>query len=104
MLRIIGKPDPDRVDPALIGIEKTTELVTSGVYAYIRHPLYSALLFLTWGAFLKDPSATGLSLSGVASFFLVMTAKIEETENLTYFGDAYQNYMECTKMFIPYVF
>ena len=40
-------------DPALIGIEKTTRLVTSGPYRYIRHPFYSSLLFLAWGIFSK---------------------------------------------------
>ncbi len=103
MLSKMGEPDPARVDRSLIGVERTTQLVTSGIYTYIRHPLYSSLLFLTWGAFLKDPSAAGVSLAGVASFFLVMTAKIEELENLAYFGKAYQAYTRKTKMFIPYV-
>jgi protein-S-isoprenylcysteine O-methyltransferase Ste14 len=103
MLTKMGETGPDRIDPNLIGIEKTTELVTSGVFATIRHPLYSSLLFLTWGAFFKDPSVAGVSLAGVATFFLVMTAKIEEVENLAYFGKAYSAYMEKTKMFIPYV-
>ncbi len=48
LLRISGKP--------ATGIENTTILVKRGVYKYIRHPLYSSLLLLTFGVFLKETS------------------------------------------------
>jgi protein-S-isoprenylcysteine O-methyltransferase Ste14 len=104
LLRLLGKPDRERIDPSLVGIEKTTELVTVGIYGYIRHPLYSSLLFLSWGAFFKQPSWAGACLALMATFFLTATAKIEETENMHFFGDVYQTYMEKTKMFIPWLF
>lgn len=104
LLHKTGKPDSTRQDSSLFGIEKTTELVTEGVYHYIRHPAYSSLLFLAWGAFLKQPLWVGVSLAVLITFFLTMTAKMEEKENITYFGDAYQEYMKKTMMFIPFVF
>ena len=104
LLRMIGKPDRNRDDPSLIGIEKTTELVTVGAYRYIRHPIYGSLLFLAWGVFFKHLSWVGISLAVTATFFLTMTAKIEEAENLRFFGSAYQDYMKKTKMFIPLLF
>lgn len=104
LLLRVGKPDSKRSDPSLIGIEKTTELVTVGAYRYIRHPLYSSLLFLAWGAFFKHPSWVGISLAVIITFFLTITAKIEEAENIRFFGPAYQNYMKQTKMFIPLLF
>jgi len=104
LLRLVGKPDSERNDPSLIGIEKTTELVTVGAYRYIRHPLYSSLLFLAWGVFFKHPSWVGVSLAVITTFFLTMTAKIEETENIRFFGTAYQSYLKQTKMFIPFLF
>ena len=104
LLRKVGKPDSERNDPSLIGIEKTTELVTEGAYRYIRHPLYSSLLFLTWGAFFKKPSLVSVCLAVIATFFLTMTAKMEEAENVRFFGAAYQEYMKQTRMFIPFLF
>jgi protein-S-isoprenylcysteine O-methyltransferase Ste14 len=104
LLRLIGKPDAGRPDEGLIGMEKTTQLVTVGVYRYIRHPLYSSLLCLAWGAFFKSPSWIGSILALAASLFLALTAKAEEAENSQYFGVAYQAYQKRTKMFIPYVF
>jgi protein-S-isoprenylcysteine O-methyltransferase Ste14 len=104
LLRMIGKPDDRRNDTSLLGVEKTTTLVTVGAYRYIRHPLYSSLLFLAWGVFLKSPSWLGGSLAIAATAFLTATAKVEETENTRYFGSTYREYMEQTKMFIPFLF
>lgn len=104
LLRVVGKPDRNRDDPSLLGMEKTTELVTVGAYRYIRHPLYSSLLFLAWGVFFKSPSWMGILLAVMATFFLTMTAKIEEGENIRYFGSVYQDYVKKTKMFIPFLF
>lgn len=99
-----GETDETRDDPALLGLEKTAQLVTAGVYRYIRHPLYSSLFFLAWGAFFKHPSWIALALAAVASIALSMTAKIEEAENIKYWGAEYQRYMERTKMFIPLLY
>jgi len=104
LLHTIGKSDDERTDPSLIGFEKTTELVTVGAYQYIRHPLYSSLLFLAWGTFFKHPSSVGVGLAVLATFFLTMTAKVEEGENISFFGDVYRDYMKETKMFVPFLF
>lgn len=105
LLRIIGKPDSQREgDVPLIGIEKTTALVTAGAFKYIRHPIYSSLLFLAWGAFFKDPSWLGGSLAVATTALLTATAKVEEAENVQFFGAAYQEYMKQTKMFVPFLF
>jgi protein-S-isoprenylcysteine O-methyltransferase Ste14 len=98
-----GNIDPGRADPTLVGVEKTTRLVSSGVYHYIRHPFYSSLLFLTWGIFFKHMTGIGFLLGILASLLLFITAKKEEAENTAYFGAAYQAYMQRTKMFIPYI-
>ena len=88
----------------MIWIEKTTHLVTNGAFMYIRHPLYSSLLLLAWGVFLKHPSSVGGGVVLGATVFLLATAKVEEAENIRYFGAAYRAYMQTTKMFIPFVF
>jgi protein-S-isoprenylcysteine O-methyltransferase Ste14 len=104
LFRKKGNIDSDRRDPALVGVEKTTKLVTTGVYHYIRHPFYSSLLFLGWGVLLKNPSWIGVLLALANTACLTITAKIEEGENIQYFGDIYQAYMKQTKMFIPFIF
>jgi protein-S-isoprenylcysteine O-methyltransferase Ste14 len=103
-LRVIGKPDASRDGEALLGIEKTTTLVTSGIYRYIRHPFYSSLLFLAWGICLKGLNLPGLILGIAVSICLVFTTIIEERENIIFFGPAYQEYMKNTKRFVPLLY
>lgn len=92
-----------RIGSELFDFERTSELVTSGIYRYIRHPLYASLLYLAWGAFLKDISWTSVVLVLIASSSLFFTARADEKECIEYFGDEYQQYMESTKRFIPFV-
>ena len=84
--------------------ENTTTLVVTGAYKYIRHPMYSSLLFLAWGAFLKHISPFGGGLVIIVCACLLATAKIEEAENCKYFGPNYTHYMKRSRMFIPKLF
>ncbi|HUX41074.1 MAG TPA: isoprenylcysteine carboxylmethyltransferase family protein [Rectinemataceae bacterium] len=92
-----------RREPSLFTFEKTTVLVTNGVYKYIRHPLYGSLLFLSWGIFFKLPSLLGAILAFCATLLLIATALADERECLAYFGDDYREYMKHSKRFIPFV-
>lgn len=104
-LRTRGKPAEQRAgEPSLLAFEKTTALVTSGIYHYIRHPLYSSLFLLTWGTFFKLPSFIGIVLAIAATLFLIATAKADEAECTRFFGPQYQEYMKVTKRFVPYIF
>jgi protein-S-isoprenylcysteine O-methyltransferase Ste14 len=104
LLRQLGRPDAGRDETPMLGFEKTTSLVTAGAYRYIRHPLYSSLLFLAWGVFFKAPSWLGGLLALAATLFLVATARFEEVEDVRFFGPAYEEYRKHTKMFIPFLF
>ena len=92
-----------RVDEKLFRFEKTTELVTKGIYRYIRHPMYSSLLFLTWGIWLKRPLLITLPVALLSSLLLWLTAIRDEKECKAYFGDSYRDYMKGTKRFIPFI-
>ena len=104
-LRTRGKPASKREgDASLLAFEKTTELVTTGIYHYIRHPLYSSLFLLTWGIFFKSLTLPGMVLAVFSTIFLVLTAKADEAECIRFFGPQYTEYMKHSKMFIPYFF
>jgi len=104
LLKAVGKPDQNRSDDGLFAFEKTSSLVCVGAYKYIRHPLYSSLLFFTWGAFFKHLSGSGFLLAILASLCLFFTAKNDEFECLEHFGKTYQIYMQGTKRFVPFLF
>jgi protein-S-isoprenylcysteine O-methyltransferase Ste14 len=100
-----GRPVAQReAEPQLLAFEKTSALVTSGIYHYIRHPLYSSLLFLTWGIFFKAPTWLGLVLALAATLLLFATARADEAECLRFFGASYQAYMKQSKRFVPFLF
>lgn len=102
-LRRLGQPSSTRNDGALIGFEKTTRLVTTGAFRYIRHPMYTALLCLAWGVFLQRFTWLGLLLVLASTALLFVTAKREEKECIEHFGDAYGDYMRRTHRFVPYL-
>jgi protein-S-isoprenylcysteine O-methyltransferase Ste14 len=95
LLKRKGNPDSN--------FENTSILVKSGIYGYIRHPLYLSVFMLGTGVMLKDPGLIQLLL-GIINFIAVwLTAMIEEKEMIAKFGDAYREYMKETKMFIPFL-
>jgi protein-S-isoprenylcysteine O-methyltransferase Ste14 len=82
-------------------MEDTQTVVQTGVYRYIRHPLYASLLFFGWGVFCKGLDLLSFLLALTATTFLIVTARYEERFNIAYFGSAYAEYMKRTKMFVP---
>ncbi len=100
-----GRPAKHReAEPQLLAFEKTTALVSTGIYRYIRHPLYSSLLFLTWGIAFKALTWYGALLALAATAFLLATAKADEVECVRFFGPAYEAYMSHTRRFVPFLF
>jgi protein-S-isoprenylcysteine O-methyltransferase Ste14 len=87
------KPDLD--------FENSTRLVTSGLYKYIRHPMYASLLFLGWGMFLKEINPLTISVIIIITIAVFLTCKVEEKEMITRFAEEYREYMKKTKLWIP---
>jgi protein-S-isoprenylcysteine O-methyltransferase Ste14 len=104
LLLRLGKHDRTRTDAPMMKFEKTAHLVTTGIYRYIRHPLYASLLYLTWGILCKQLTVLTLILALAASVFLYLTVRREEAENMVYFGQPYLDYMKHSKRFVPFLF
>jgi len=102
-LKKTGKPNKIRDEKTLYQFEKTSELVDTGIFKYIRHPLYSSLIFLTWGIFLKNTTGLLFLVALLSTVFLYVTALFDEKECIQYFGKKYNEYMTRSKMFIPYL-
>lgn len=103
-LLIRGKPSSQRDEKHLFNFEKTTELVETGIFKYIRHPLYASLIYLSWGMTLKNPTTILICFTLAATILFYITAKKDEKECIEYFGEKYADYMKHTKMLIPFVF
>lgn len=103
-LRRDGRASEQRIDDELYAFERTSQLVTGGIYRFIRHPLFCSLLLLTWGIACKQLNTLTLGLALLASALLYLAARRDEAECLAYFGEAYRAYMARSKMFVPYLF
>jgi protein-S-isoprenylcysteine O-methyltransferase Ste14 len=79
------------------------ELVTSGPYRVVRHPIYSGILAAGIG------TAVALSWSwliavALAGIYFVYSATVEERFLTHEFPDHYPAYRRSTKMLVPFIF
>jgi protein-S-isoprenylcysteine O-methyltransferase Ste14 len=89
-----GMPMSQKVDP---------ELVTTGPYQSIRHPIYSGMILAMIG------TAIAVSLYGLVAVILlgayfVYSAFMEERLMTGLFPDSYPEYKRSTKMLVPFIF
>jgi protein-S-isoprenylcysteine O-methyltransferase Ste14 len=88
-----GTPMTEKDDP---------ELVTSGPYHLVRHPIYSGILVASVG--------TAVALSWLwliavvlAGVYFTYSAAVEERYLTKQFPDTYPSYKRSTKMLVPYI-
>jgi len=79
------------------------ELVTSGPYHLVRHPIYSGVLLAGVGTAVAL-SWLWLIAVGLAGVYFAYSAKVEERNMATQFPEAYPAYRRSTRMFIPFIF
>jgi protein-S-isoprenylcysteine O-methyltransferase Ste14 len=82
------------------GDAKPARLVVSGLYAYVRHPLYSAGLVFIWLS--PEMSLNRLVVWIILSLYIVAGAYFEERKLLSDFGAEYASYKNKTPMLIPH--
>jgi protein-S-isoprenylcysteine O-methyltransferase Ste14 len=89
-----GTPMSQKDDP---------ELVTSGPYHLVRHPIYSGILFAGIGTAVAL-SWLWLIAVGLAGVYFVYSAIVEERNMTKQFPETYPAYQRSTKMLVPFVF
>ncbi len=82
--------------------EKPSKLVVSGLYRYMRHPLYTAGLLFLWLS--PSVSVNSFTLYMAATVYIVIGAYFEERKLLREFGPGYAEYKKKTPMLIPGLF
>ena len=75
-------------------------LVRNGLYAYVRHPIYSGGLLIFTGLALLKPTLTVALASGLAGVFFVVQARLEEID-LVQRLPQYREYMKQVPRFFP---
>jgi protein-S-isoprenylcysteine O-methyltransferase Ste14 len=78
------------------------ELVTSGPYRFVRHPIYAGCLVAMLGTAVATSISRLIVLAVVGAYF-VYSARVEERLMSASFPTAYPAYRARTKMLIPFL-
>jgi protein-S-isoprenylcysteine O-methyltransferase Ste14 len=89
-----GMPMSEKADP---------ELVTTGPYSVIRHPIYSGIILAMAGTAVAVSFYWLIAVALLGAYFLY-SAVVEERYMTGLFPDVYPRYKQSTKMLIPYIF
>ncbi len=79
------------------------ELVTDGIYRYVRHPQYLGLIVVTVGLLIQWPTLLTLFMWPVLIIMYYRLAKREEKEAALAFGERYEEYKRRTPMLFPLI-
>ena len=87
---------------ATLKVQEGHELITSGIYRHVRHPMYLALLLYSLGQALVIPNfVAGPSCGAAMAVLFLLRVNVEERLMLEHFGKDYQVYIARTKRLIP---
>lgn len=81
--------------------DSTPRMVTSGLYRWVRHPLYTAGLVFIWLTPLMTVNLLVLNLG--LTIYLVVGALYEERKLVREYGNQYLRYQEQVPMLVPYI-
>jgi protein-S-isoprenylcysteine O-methyltransferase Ste14 len=87
-----------------VSIKQDHELITTGPYAVVRHPIYTGILAGFLGLAIALSEVRGFVV--FVLFFLVFWAKLSKEEQWmsSQFGETYAKYVDRTAALVPYVF
>ena len=84
-------------------IIKELPLIMNGPYKIIRHPMYTAVIFITLTWWISKPTFIGLIAWGILIIDLLLQIRYEEKELTKHFVE-YNKYKTHTKLIIPFIF
>jgi protein-S-isoprenylcysteine O-methyltransferase Ste14 len=86
-----------------VTIKQGHELITSGPYAFVRHPIYTGLLLALLGSAIARGDWQGVLAFALAAGALWHKLRLEERWMRDQFGDAYDAYAQRVKALVPFV-
>ncbi|HTL29417.1 MAG TPA: isoprenylcysteine carboxylmethyltransferase family protein [Tepidisphaeraceae bacterium] len=92
----MGKSWRMGIDP-----NEKTQLVVSGPYAYVRHPIYALSSLMMIASVTAVPTILMIVVGGIHLVFLQWEARREERHLVQIHGPSYANYMTTVWRFIP---
>ncbi len=87
-----------------VALQKEHKLITTGIYKWVRHPIYTAGIISFVGFILITNSTLGL-ITGILLVFpaLLYRIHVEEQMLIAHFGEEYVEYKKRVKALIPWL-
>lgn len=86
-----------------VTVKEGHELITSGPYALVRHPIYTGLLLAFVGCAVARGEWRGLLAVALVFIALWQKLKLEEKWMRAQFGEAYEAYARRVAALVPYI-
>jgi protein-S-isoprenylcysteine O-methyltransferase Ste14 len=96
-------PVPQSLSP-LPQPRKQHKLVQTGMYSYVRHPMYAGLLMASLGLSAITNNECRLALSLLLWWVLEQKVALEERALLELYPGEYAEYRQRVKKFLPYLY
>jgi len=101
VINLLARQELARNWSPLAGTSAEQSLIKSGIYAHIRHPIYTSGILISLGLALVTSSLGGLALFILAVIAFVVRINAEEKALLAKFGVEYQEYAQNTGALLP---
>jgi len=101
IINLLARQELARNWSPLAGTSVEQSLIKSGIYAHIRHPIYTSGILLSLGLALVTSRLGGLALFILAVIAFVVRINAEEKALLAKFGVEYQEYAQNTGALLP---
>jgi protein-S-isoprenylcysteine O-methyltransferase Ste14 len=86
-----------------VTFKENHELITSGPYAFVRHPIYTGLLTMLLGTVIITGHAFGFAVLALGTVMLWLKSLDEERMMTKHFPDAYPPYKRRVAALIPFI-
>ena len=86
-----------------VTLKEDHELVRTGPYRWVRHPIYTGLLLGFVGSAVSRAEWRGVAAIALAIYALMLKIRLEEEWMIETFGDAYRQYRAEVKALIPFI-
>jgi protein-S-isoprenylcysteine O-methyltransferase Ste14 len=87
-----------------VTIKQDHQLIRTGPYSLVRHPIYSGIILASFGTALALRQVRGLLALPIIVAGFWYKAHVEERFMLEHFGPEYERYRRQTKALVPFVF
>ena len=103
-LRYLARRDLGEQYSVHVATSEKHQLVTNGIYQFVRHPAYLGLLCLFLGIPLSMGSWGGLIIAVAAGIpTVIYRITVEERSLVKWFGEAYETYQQDSWRLIPHI-